>query len=307
MSELLEGVLPVHKPAGFTSHDVVAKARRLLRERRIGHTGTLDPDVTGVLPLCIGKATRIVEYLQELPKEYEAELTIGYATDTEDSSGAVLTQLDQVELDEETFRAALNRFVGVIEQTPPMYSAVKVNGKRLYELAREGVVVERASRQATIHDIQLLSFDSSTRYPKALLRVRCSKGTYIRTLCVDIGKSLGYPAVMSKLIRTETSGIPLSRCYTLEEIEQLTQDGKLEAALIPVEEAISYLPSVRLSADLVIMARNGMRLPVAGTIKSELGEQSLVRVFIEQDFIGIYRLDSEEEQLLPVKVFSTGR
>lgn len=203
----LEGILPVWKPAGFTSHDVVAKARGILGIKRIGHTGTLDPQVTGVLPLCIGRATRMVEYIQDLPKEYEAFLRIGLSTDTEDMTGTVLEEVSQVTLDEMKVREVLHSFVGEIEQVPPMFSAVKIDGKRLYELAREGKEVERKSRKVTIHKLEILHMDLHQKHPEIQFRVSCSKGTYIRTLCVDIGKALGYPAVMKSLIRTSTGSI----------------------------------------------------------------------------------------------------
>lgn len=194
-----EGVLPVYKPAGFTSHDVVAKMRGILKMKRIGHTGTLDPQVTGVLPLCLGRATRVVEYLQELPKEYEATLRLGIATDTEDITGEITDQVDQVEVSSEDVKQVLEQFVGKISQVPPMYSAVKVDGKRLYELARQGKTVERKSREVTIHELELTGLTIKEGYPEISFRVLCSKGTYIRTLCVDIGKTLGYPSTMVEL------------------------------------------------------------------------------------------------------------
>ena len=203
----LEGILPVWKPAGFTSHDVVAKVRGILSIKRIGHTGTLDPQVTGVLPLCIGRATRMVEYIQELPKEYEAVLRIGLSTDTEDMTGTVLEEVSHVSLEEDQVREVLESFIGEIEQIPPMFSAVKIDGKRLYELAREGKEVERKSRKATIFELEILELNLDQKHPEIRFRAMCSKGTYIRTLCVDIGKALGYPAVMVSLIRTSTGNI----------------------------------------------------------------------------------------------------
>lgn len=192
MSELT-GVLAVFKPAGYTSHDVVAKARRILGMKRIGHTGTLDPQVTGVLPLCLGRATRVVEYIQELPKEYVATLRLGMASDTEDLTGTITETVDEVKVTEEEVLAVLNSFKGVISQVPPMYSAVKVEGKRLYELAREGKTVERKSRDVEIYEIEMTDMVYSGNYPDITFRVLCSKGTYIRTLCVDIGRALECP------------------------------------------------------------------------------------------------------------------
>lgn len=176
-----EGILPIHKPAGFTSHDVVAKCRGILKMKRIGHTGTLDPAVTGVLPLCLGRATRMVEYLQDLPKEYEATLVLGVATDTEDMTGEIIEQVNEVQVTEEDVRRVLSRFVGTISQIPPMYSALKQDGKRLYELAREGKTVERKPREVTIYQLELLAFHPEGRIrgflfvryaPKELISVR---------------------------------------------------------------------------------------------------------------------------------------
>ena len=208
----LEGVLAVYKPAGFTSHDVVAKARRILGMKRIGHTGTLDPQVTGVLPLCLGKATRVVEYIQELPKEYVATLRLGLSSDTEDLTGTITESVDEVHVSEEEVLAVLTSFKGIISQVPPMYSAVKIDGKRLYELAREGKTVERKSREVEIYEIEMTDMTWNDNYPDITFRVLCSKGTYIRTLCVDIGRALGLPGVMVKLERTMSAGISASHC-----------------------------------------------------------------------------------------------
>ena len=303
MKMTYEGVLPIDKPAGWTSHDVVAKMRGILRERRIGHTGTLDPDVTGVLPLCVGRATRLVEYLQELPKEYEAELTIGYATDTEDASGQVTDRVSEVSLDKEQVLQTIQQFIGIIEQTPPMYSAVKKDGKRLYELAREGIEVERESRKVTIHKIQLLDYRIEGEFPTVRFRVRCSKGTYIRTLCVDIGKALGYPAVMSKLLRTETSGISLAGCYQIEEIARLSAEGKLDQAFIPVDRAIGFMPAVTISDEQAAKAANGVSVSVPKDASDEALNASEVRVFDSQGFIGIFGIQRESQLLVPSKVF----
>lgn len=304
---MLEGVLPVHKPAGMTSHDVVARARRILHIRRIGHTGTLDPDVTGVLPLCIGKATRIVEYMQELPKTYEAELVIGFATDTEDISGKVIERAEQVDVTEQQLHEVFKQFVGEIEQIPPMYSAVKIEGKRLYELAREGKEVERKARTVTIHRISLLSVQTNGEYPLVRFRVTCSKGTYIRTLCADIGKALGFPAVMSKLVRTETGGVTLDRCMTLEEIEQLAAAGTLQQALIPIDEAIAHLPAVRVSSESAAKAVNGIAIAVLPSDLPEQARHQLVRVYETKTFIGIFQYRPDSQTMKPVKIFSAKR
>ncbi|WP_127580702.1 tRNA pseudouridine(55) synthase TruB [Paenibacillus koleovorans] len=304
-----EGVLPVLKPPGFTSHDVVAKARRLLGMKRIGHTGTLDPQVTGVLPLCLGRATRVVEYIQELPKEYEAELTIGYATDTEDWTGQVTAQVERAELSREQLLEVLQRFVGSIEQVPPMYSAVRVDGKRLYELARQGQEVERTARTVQIYRLELLHSELELDHPKVRFRVLCSKGTYIRTLCVDIGRALGYPSVMSELVRTSTGQIALERCLSLPDIERLVQAGELEQHLIPTDQAIAHLPKLQVDAAAALHASQGktIRVAAAATAEDDAGTSGLVRLYNEDGtFLGIF--DNQPEQhgqwrLQPEKVF----
>lgn len=297
-----EGVLPVFKPAGITSHDVVGKVRRILGIRRIGHTGTLDPDVSGVLPLCIGRATRIVEWLQELPKTYEAVLHIGMATDTEDESGTVTARADEVKLDEDEIRAAMSRFVGTIEQVPPMYSALKHEGRRLYELAREGVLVERKPRRAVIYRIDIQDIEWRSGHPYVRFTVQCSKGTYVRTLCADIGKALGYPAVMHSLVRTESGGIALGQCLTLEAVAAKAEQGQLDPHVIPVDQALRHFPAARLQPEWTSRAHNGQKLPRHAGRWPETG--GLVRLYdSEGRFVGIYRKQDEEACWVPVKLF----
>src|SRR5690606_34497847 len=221
----MDGILAIWKPEGWTSHDVVAKTRRLLGMKRIGHAGTLDPMVTGVLPLCLGRSTRVVEYIQERPKSYEATICLGVATDTEDMTGEIIDSVESVQVSEQDIKKVLKQFIGNIEQIPPMYSAVKVDGKRLYELAREGKSVERKARQMTIHQIELISIDFEKKLPQFTFSVLCSKGTYIRTLCVDIGRALGVPAAMASLVRTMSGGIVKEQCVTLEQVEEHMQQG----------------------------------------------------------------------------------
>jgi tRNA pseudouridine55 synthase len=285
--DLLEGVLPVWKPVGFTSHDVVAKVRRIIGVRRIGHTGTLDPQVTGVLPLCVGRATRIVEYIQELPKEYEAVLTVGYATDTEDATGTVTEQVDQVELTPAQIETVMSSFTGTIEQVPPMYSAIKVDGKRLYQLAREGMEVERKARKVDIHSIDILEMNLEQAHPQIRFRVRCSKGTYIRTLCADIGRALGYPAVMSGLVRTATGVLTGGECLTLEEIAELTSRGELAHRLLPADRAIPHIPAVQVGREEGAKALQGRSVPLSAVLSGGSLQPSLQP--------GIYRLYSCDE------------
>ncbi|NOV03121.1 tRNA pseudouridine(55) synthase TruB [Paenibacillus planticolens] len=301
----LEGILPVWKPEGFTSHDVVAKVRGILGIKRIGHTGTLDPQVTGVLPLCIGRATRMVEYIQELPKEYEAKLTIGLSTDTEDMTGNVLEEVSEVRLDEALVREVLHRFIGEIEQTPPMFSAVKVDGKRLYELAREGKEVERKSRKVTIHQLEILHMDLQQKHPEIHFRASCSKGTYIRTLCVDIGKALGYPAVMKSLIRTSTGSIRQEQCLTFEQIKEMKALGVLQDRMIPMDQAISHIPSVDLTEQEAVYAQQGKRISLSSSrIAGAAGSQTLLRAYSpDKRFLGLFEWKSASQILIPSKVF----
>jgi tRNA pseudouridine55 synthase len=297
------GVLPVWKPEDWTSHDVVAKVRRLIWEKRIGHTGTLDPKVVGVLPLCIGKATRIVEYLQEMPKQYEATLRFGVSTDTEDLSGEVLERSDASHLTEEMIRETVQSFIGDIEQVPPMYSAVKVDGKRLYDLAREGKTVERKARQVTIHNIDLLDIQLGTSDPEVRFLVECSKGTYIRTLCVDIGRKLGVPSTMAKLIRTVSAGFVPSQCVTFDQIEQAIADGTFETMLLSVEDAISGMPRIEVSEKFAHYAVTGRSIPLHALQPKPL-TNGTIRLYDEQGtFYGIFQVPQGQSVLRPVKVF----
>lgn len=322
MKQQWEGVLPIHKPAGWTSHDAVAKVRRLLGIRRIGHTGTLDPAATGVLPLCLGRATRLVEYIQEQPKEYVAELTIGYATDTLDATGTVTERVERVELDEARIHAAVARFAGQIEQVPPMYSAVRHQGKRLYELAREGREVERKPRRVYIHRIEAEQVDVGAEFPVVRLRVLCSKGTYIRTLCADIGRALGYPAVMSALVRTAAGAITLDRCLSPEEAEERVRDGTIGRFIMRPEDAVAFMPKLTLPASLALRALQGQTLRLDRTgLPDELAglaadaapapdadpHRLAVRVFDESGmFLGIFTCNASARTLRPDKVFAAG-
>ncbi|PEY41281.1 tRNA pseudouridine(55) synthase TruB [Bacillus cereus] len=259
----MEGVVLLHKPKGMTSHDCVFKLRKILREKRIGHTGTLDPDVTGVLPICIGRATKIAQFLTSETKTYEGEVTIGFSTTTEDASGEVVEKQDvnriitRAEVED-----VLAELTGTIEQVPPMYSAVKVNGKKLYEYARAGQEVERPVRTITIHEFVLLDdrevFEGgniSFRF-----RVTCSKGTYVRTLAVMIGEKLGFPAHMSHLVRTASGEFLLEDCISFEEIEENMQNGTVESIFISIDEALSKFPKIIVDEKQAEKIKNGMFL-----------------------------------------------
>lgn len=286
----VSGVLVIDKPAGMTSHDCVAKIRRLYGTRKVGHTGTLDPEVTGVLPICLGHATRLVEYLQELPKRYDVVMRIGYSTTTEDATGEIVEkqEVDTASITEERVRAIFQQFLGEIEQVPPMFSAVKVNGKRLYDLAREGTVVERQARKVTIYDLVL----QQVRVEQGMVDVRftctCSKGTYMRTLCVDLGRALGYPAHMKLLRRiksgpfTEQDAIPLA---TLEEMA--AHGGDLSQPLLSIREAVSFLPFVQVKPERVKAVLNGLPTGLPGV---DAKEGSLICLFSGEQILGIHRV-----------------
>lgn len=246
----MDGVLLLHKPPGMTSHDCVARIRRMLRTKKVGHTGTLDPNVSGVLPICIGKATRIAEFLTGSTKTYEGEVTLGIATTTEDSDGEIVAKqkVDRI-IHRSDIEEVFRQLTGEIAQTPPMYSAVKVNGKKLYEYARAGVEVERPTRIVTIHELTLLeerdTFSGDT--VSFRFRVVCSKGTYVRTLAVMIGERLGYPAHMSDLVRTASGPFSLQDCVTFEQLERYIENGQVQSVLLPIEKALFHLPKYEIN------------------------------------------------------------
>jgi tRNA pseudouridine55 synthase len=301
-----EGVIAIWKPAGWTSHDVVAKVRGMLRVRRIGHTGTLDPAVTGVLPLCIGRATRFVEYLQEMPKTYEATLRFGIATDTEDLSGNIIQEKDASSLSEIMIREAALSFIGDIDQVPPMVSAVKINGKRLYELARQGITVDRPSRRVSLYEIDILNVTGiGTAEPELTFTVKCSKGTYIRTLCVDIGLKLDVPAVMSKLVRTESAGLLEEHCVTLEQIPELMQQGGLGDKLMSPDRLLTGIPSAVAEYPESLHLLQG-KVVQAARLQPPANKEGLWKLYRSDGiFLGLFSVDENRETVRPVKVFHT--
>jgi tRNA pseudouridine55 synthase len=281
---------------------VVAKVRRLTGVRRIGHAGTLDPAVTGVLPLCVGRATRLVEYLQEMPKSYEAVVTFGVGTDTDDLTGTVIAEADASRLTEEDIRQAVHSFAGELEQIPPMVSAVRVGGKRLYEYARQGQTVERKPRRVTVYDIRTLEVRCGSSRPQARFRVRCSKGTYIRSLCADIGRKLGVPAAMAELVRTESAGLTAADTVSLEQLAALREAGRLAEALVPGDRLLGHLPAVTANRRTAADALRGKALDPAG-LRGVPEQAGLVRLYGPDDaFLGIFRFDPGRGAVVPVKV-----
>ena len=296
---MIHGIINVYKEKGFTSHDVVAKLRRIVGQKKIGHTGTLDPDATGVLPVCLGKATKLCDLLTDKNKTYEAVLLLGKTTDTQDITGEVLEEKSTEALTEEKVREAIEGFIGDYEQIPPMYSALKVNGKKLYELAREGKVIERKARPVKILDIQILEID----FPKVRMEVSCSKGTYIRTLCHDIGEKLGCGGCMESLIRTRVSTFRIEDAKTLDEIETLKQEGKLAELLIPIDVMFPSYPKITVKDDWKAFAKNGNPLDLK-MLKEACGqdEETQVRLYDESGkFIAIYQWKEKKYHI--VKMF----
>ena len=252
---MANGILVIDKSAGWTSQDVAAKLRGVFHERRVGHGGTLDPMATGVLPIFIGRATRAAEFLESAEKEYVAGLRLGVVTDTQDTSGNIL-ETHPVAVTREEVQAALRQFLGPIEQIPPMYSAIKINGQKLYELARRGQEVERKPRSITIHELELLE-GADADY---LLRVRCSKGTYVRTLCHDLGRALGCGRWMSSLRRTRAGSFTLSQAVTMQQVLNFAAEQAPQALLMPVDAVFSMHPPLIVTMGQAAKLKNGAQI-----------------------------------------------
>lgn len=283
---MINGIINVYKEKGFTSHDVVAKLRGIAGQKKIGHTGTLDPDAEGVLPVCFGRATKVCDMLTDKDKTYEAVLLLGKSTDTQDISGTVLEEKEVVGLTEKAVEECILGYIGEYEQLPPMYSALKINGKKLYELAREGKVVERKTRKVFIHDIKI----KEICLPRVCMEVHCSKGTYIRTLCHDIGEDLNTGGCMEKLLRTQVGKFKIEDSLRLSEIQKLKEEGNLSEIVTPVDEMFSEYPVVVVKGVLADLAHNGNPLK-----EKDLEKQTSDRIRVYDDqgrFIGIYNFDS---------------
>lgn len=299
---MINGVINIYKEKGFTSHDVVAKLRGILKQKKIGHTGTLDPDAEGVLPVCLGTATRLCDMLTDHEKEYVADFLLGYQTDTQDMTGTVLCERPVV-ADEDMVRKAILSFLGKSEQIPPMYSALKVNGKKLYELARQGVEVERVPRPIEIKELEILKLE----IPRVTIRVVCSKGTYIRTLCHDIGEKLGCGAAMSSLVRTRVGKFGISEARRLSEVEMLRDAEKLLTEVIRVDDIFKEYPEINVKREFQKKIDNGNAFDVEHVVNQEVWKQSedtMVRVYNEDKvFYGIFRYNSLEKHFTPYKMF----
>lgn len=292
------GIICVNKPEGFTSFDVVAKMRGILKMKRLGHGGTLDPMATGVLPIFAGRATKACDILPDHDKTYEAGFRFGITTDTQDVTGTV-TRERAANVTAEQLETVLENFRGNIMQIPPMYSAVSVGGKRLYDLARKGIEVEREARAVTVYKLDMLSFNE--REQGGILTVSCSKGTYIRTIINDIGEALGCGGVMTSLVRTRACGFGLDDCVTLEQLQSAAGDGDFSPFVKPIEEVFAYLPSVRLSSAQEKMYRNGVKLDLNRLRFDSTAERAAV--YGESGFIGTALPDRAEGVLRVDKSF----
>ncbi len=321
---MYHGIINVYKEAGFTSHDVVAKLRGISKQKKIGHTGTLDPDAVGVLPVCLGRGTKVCDMLTDHTKEYVARLRLGLVTDTQDISGKVLEEMP-INVSREDVLETIQTFVGDIMQIPPMYSALKVNGKKLYELAREGKEVERKARPVTVYKIEVLKEE----HPEYEIRVVCSKGTYIRTLCHDIGQKLGCGGVMTKLTRTGVGEFRIENTYTLGQLQIMAEEGRLWQAVTPIETLFEKLPALKVTPEGVKPLQNGNQLKIrevlpfdkmvqeekAGQAVDEatetfqetkpcFSEGKQFRIYNdENEFCAVYVYEQKRKLLCPVKMF----
>lgn len=300
----MDGIINVYKEKGYTSHDVVAIVRKTLNIKKVGHTGTLDPDAEGVLPVCIGQATKLADYIMAERKSYRAEITFGAETTTQDASGEVVEKFDY-EFDEEALREAVKSFIGKQTQLPPMYSAIKVNGKKLYELAREGKEIERKTRNIEIFDIKIVDIMPPDR---AIIDVDCSKGTYIRSLCSDIGKELGWGAYMSQLTRTASGNFHIEDAIKLDELKKICEDGKTDTVIISPDKALGGYKKATVSQKASKYLYNGGKIYSRFfKFNAEPKENELVLGYDEKGrLVGIYTFlydkDKESFYIKPVRL-----
>ena len=299
---MFEGILPIYKQRGITSHDVVFKARKILKMKKIGHAGTLDPEVDGVLLLLLGGATKVSDYAMDLGKSYRAEVCLGIKTTTEDLTGEVLEECNVSDIDINKIKDVLQTLIGEIEQTPPIYSAVKVKGKKLYEYARAGKVdVKIPSRKVNIYDIEFIEGSDYYKDNKFYfsINISCGKGTYVRTIATDIGKKLNLPSTMSKLTRTRSGKIELDNCLTLSEVEQLLEKNKLEEKLLKKEYALEEYQFVEIPKFRAQQVMNGLRFR-----KDQFADYDFTDGIVftyQNEAIAIYYLKNPDDELLYVK------
>jgi tRNA pseudouridine55 synthase len=299
---LINGIINVYKEKGYTSHDVVAKLRGILKQKKIGHTGTLDPDAEGVLPVCLGNATKLCDILTDRSKAYQAVLLLGTTTDTQDITGTVLSQRP-VTAGEEEIRKAVLSFQGSYDQIPPMYSALKIGGKRLYELAREGIEVPREARKVEIHSIEIEELDILTG--QVTITVGCSKGTYIRTLCHDIGEQLGCGGCMKSLLRTRAGEFHISKSLKINEIADKINEGNLDEYIKKADEMFAGYPGINVKQEFDKQLYNGNFLSADQIIQEDIDiSAERIRVYDWQgNFVGLYEGRPDERIMKPYKMF----
>lgn len=302
----MNGIINVYKEKGYTSHDVVAKLRGILKMKKIGHTGTLDPDAEGVLPVCLGKGTKLCDMLTDKNKTYRTVFILGKKTDTQDISGQVLEEKEVPDsLTEDRIVEVINSFIGEYSQVPPMYSALKVNGKKLYELARQGITIERKARNVNILNITI----NKIELPRIDMTVSCSKGTYIRTLCEDIGEKLGTGACMETLLRTETGIFKLENALKLQQIQELKDAGDIDKVIMSVDSVFENLGKCVVKKEFNILIYNGnffemKHLKEENNCINKAEEGQRVRVYDEDNnFIGIYIYEQDKDRFRPEKMF----
>lgn len=298
----MDGILPLWKPKGMTSHDCVMKVRKMFKTKKVGHTGTLDPNVEGVLGICIGQATKIVPYLMNMKKTYIAECRLGIATETEDTDGKIIARKEVNDpISKEKIDRVLQMFKGEITQVPPMYSAVRVQGKRLYEYARENKQVERPRRKVKIYEIENLLQGEKT-FDKFQFKVVCSAGTYIRTLCVDIGKELGFPAHMSHLIRTEASSFTAAETVSFARIKKAKEVNQLKNLLAPLTRGLRYMDSIQVNDQLKRKVLHGQKLKKP---EKQLKTNPFL-ILAKEQLLAIYEIHPENpKEIKPVRVFNS--
>lgn len=298
---MINGIINIYKEAGFTSHDVVAKLRGIVKQKKIGHTGTLDPDAVGVLPVCFGNATKLCDMLTDKSKEYRACMLLGETSDTQDASGTILSRT-QVNVNEEEVRDAVMSFVGEYDQIPPMYSALKVNGKKLYELARQGVEIERKPRRVEIHHIKI----EEINLPRVTFSVGCSKGTYIRTLCADIGDRLGCGALMETLQRMRVGNFHIEQALKLSQIEELVRENRLEEYVIAPDAVFEEYESLTVMPefDKVLLNGNKLYFKQVRAVRKRFEDGEWTRVYASNGtFTGVYTYCEQEHCFKPYKMF----
>lgn len=302
----MDGIINIYKEKGYTSHDVVAKLRGILKTKKIGHTGTLDPDAEGVLPVCVGKATKVCDMLTEKDKTYRTVLLLGKTTDTQDVSGKILQEsVIPKDMSEKQIKTVIMQFTGEYMQIPPMYSALKVNGKKLYELARQGIEIERKARAVKIFHIGIEKIE----LPRITMTVECSKGTYIRTLCNDIGEKLGVGACMEELTRLKTGTFSIEDSVRISDVEMAVEENLLQQLIKPIDELFPDYDSCIVRKKYNVLLYNGNKISPECMMEGERNpkEGEHFRVYDEEkNFIGIYRYHMKEKNFIPVKLFLTG-